>query len=190
VVPSPMIPADGGSVRPGPARFWWKTIDGVDRYELEISWEDGRTKYLRKTVRGGNLLTIDELEPGREYRWRVRTKEGSKVVSGANAFRVLTVEDNTILEDITYGLPDIMAGALLLTAGLHEEAIARFDNAVGVASQRYSALVWRSRALAAAGRYEEAYRDLVDSMIDAPGETDAVNETFLYDGLLPARGQH
>lgn len=185
---APMVPVDGGGVRPERSRFWWKKIAGVEKYEIEVRWQDGKkTRRIRKTVKRTNRLTLEGLEPGREYEWIVRTKEGKKIESHANKFRVLTVEEKIILDQITYGLPDVMAGVLVLTAGLHEEAIQYFDVALATDPQRRSALVWRSRAFAAAGRYEEAYRDLIDAMVNNVIEKDAFSESFQYDGIVVPR---
>jgi hypothetical protein len=185
---SPMVPVDGGSVRPERSRFWWKKIAGVEKYEIEVTWQDGKkTRRIRKKVKRANRLVLEDLESGREYEWIVRTKEGKRTESHPNKFRVLTGDEKTILDEITYGLPDVMAGVLVLSAGLHEEAIQYFDAALVTDPQRRSALVWRSRAFAAVGRYEEAYRDLIDAMMNDVIEKDVFSESFLYDGIVPRR---
>jgi hypothetical protein len=185
---TPMVPIDGGSVRPERSRFWWKKIAGVEKYEVEIRWQDGKkTRRIRAKVKGANRVTIADLEPGREYEWIVRTREGKKIESEPYRFRVLTIQEKTILNDITYGLPEVMAGALMLTAGLNEEAIQYFDVALATNPQRRSALVWRSRAFAAVGRYEEAYRDLIDAMVNDVIERDFFSEGFEFDAITPRR---
>lgn len=170
---TPMIPADGGAVRPTQSRFWWQAIEGIRKYEVEISWDDGgRTRRERYTVSDANRLFLDELEPGRSYEWLVRTKDGKRLESDRHAFRVLTHDEVSTLKDITYGLPEVMAGALMLTAGLHEEAIQYFDAALTVGQFRRSTLVWRSRAFGAVGRYDAAYRDLLDAHVNDRIEKD------------------
>jgi hypothetical protein len=170
---TPMIPADGGTVRPTQSRFWWQAIEGIRKYEVEISWDDdGRTRRKRYTVSDANRLFLEDLEPGRSYEWLVRTKDGKRLESDRHAFRVLTHNEVATLEDITYGLPEVMAGALMLTAGLHEEAIQYFDAALTVSDYRRSTLVWRSRSFGAVGRYDAAYRDLLDAHVNDRVEKD------------------
>jgi len=175
---TPMIPADGGAVRPTQSRFWWQAIEGIRRYEVEISWDDGgRTRRKRYTVSDANRLFLDDLEPGRSYEWLVRTKDGKRLESDRHAFRVLTHDEVSTLKDITYGLPEVMAGALMLTAGLHEEAIQYFDAALTLSQYRRSTLVWRSRAFGEVGRYDAAYRDLLDAHVNDRVEKDTFSRT-------------
>jgi hypothetical protein len=181
---TPMIPAEGGAVRPNQSRFWWQAIEGIDKYEVEISWEDGnKTRRKRYTVRDANRLFTEDLEPGHSYEWFVRTKDGKKLESRSHSFRVLTHDETATIKDITYGLPEVMAGALMLTAGLHEEAIQFFDAALAVSEYRRSALVWRSRAFGAVGRYEAAYRDLLDAHVNDRIEKDTLSKSEVDDGI-------
>ena len=181
---TPMIPADGGAVRPNQSRFWWQAIEGINKYEVEILWEDGnKTRRKRYTVRDANRLFTDDLEPGRSYEWFVRTKDGKKLESDSHTFRVLTRDETATIKDITYGLPEVMAGALMLTAGLHEEAIQFFDAALTVSEYRRSALVWRSRAFGAVGRYEAAYRDLLDAHVNDRIEKESFSRGQTDDGV-------
>jgi hypothetical protein len=182
---TPMIPADGGVVRPNQSRFWWQAIEGIQKYEVEISWEDGnKTRRKRYTVRDANRLFADDLEPGRSYTWLVRTRDGKKLESASHQCRVLTHDETSTLKDITYGLPEVMAGALMLTAGLHEEAIQYFDAALAVSQYRRSALVWRSRAFGTVGRYEAAYRDLLDAHVNDRIEKETFSRGQEDDGAV------
>jgi hypothetical protein len=52
---------------------------------------------------------------------------------------------------------------LLLSAGLHEEAIYRFDAAVADVSQERSARLWRAQAMAEVGLYRVAYQDVLET---------------------------
>ena len=171
-------------VRPNQSRFWWQAIEGIDKYEVEIYWEDGnKTRRKRYTVRDANRLFAEDLEPGRSYGWFVRTKDGKKLESDSHNFRVLTQDETATIKAITYGLPEVMAGALMLPAGLHEEAIQFFDAALTVSEYRRSALVWRSRAFGAVGRYEAAYRDLLDAHVNDRIEKDTFSKSEVDDGI-------
>lgn len=160
--PSPLIPASNGSVRATRARFLWTMVPGVDRYDVTIAPEDGDE--MKQTVRGG-ALAQEDLQGGKSYVWRVEASgvEGS-VPSTWSSFRVMTPEDEKKLDEALKQLSDLEAGVLLLSLGLHEEAVYRFDAAAASDDERRSALRWRAQVFAGLGLHKEAYDDLVETM--------------------------
>lgn len=156
--PTPLVPAADGQVRQGRSRFLWTTIPGIDRYDLTLAPATGEE--LKRTVRG-HRTAIGDLVPGEQYVWKVRPAiEDWKGESGWRAFRVMTPEEEKNLDQAIRKLDDLEAGVLLLSAGLHEEAVYRFDAALASIEDAPSAQVWRAQVLAEIGLYKEAYEDL------------------------------
>ncbi len=156
--PAPILPAPEGAVRSGTSRLCWSTVAGADSYSVVVAPEVGDE--IAKTARD-NCVVLEGLEPGKEYVWKVSADiAGWNGDSGWRAFRVLTPEDEKELDAGLADLSDLEAGVLLLSAGLHEEAVYRFDAAIGSSDFSRSARMWRARALADLGLYREAYEDL------------------------------
>jgi hypothetical protein len=156
--PALILPASGGAVRPSRVEFRWSTVAGVDRYVVTVAPALGDE--ITKTARG-NTTTLDQLEPGGEYVWRVAPDVADWAIQGGwREFRVLTVEEEEHLDEALINMGDIEAGVLLLSMGLHDEAIYRFDSAAENGDTR-SARHWRAQALADCGLYREAYDDLI-----------------------------
>jgi hypothetical protein len=159
-VPSQLLPAPEGQVRPHGARLRWAGAAGVDTYLVEVVSEGGDE--AERLVRGLKV-TLEDLAPGEEYVWKVRPSTNESAAGSRwRAFRVMTAEEERQLDLALQGIDDIEAGVLLLSAGLHEEAIARFDAAVAAGTQTHSARLWRAQALADIGLYEKAYEDLIE----------------------------
>ena len=159
--PCQLVPAPGGQVRHEGARLRWAGVVGVDAYLVQVVSETGDES--ERLVRG-LVLTLDDLEPGQEYVWKVRPSiPERRGESSWRAFRVMTPEEERQLDTAVYETEDIEAGVLLLSAGLHEEALSRFDAAVTAGTRAQSARVWRARALADVGLYEDAYQDIIES---------------------------
>jgi hypothetical protein len=157
-----IIPAPEGRVRASRAQFYWTTIPAVDRYELIITPQNGKEN--QQLIRGFKAIKTD-LTPGTTYYWTVMPKADEVyVIPGERSFRVMTLEEERTLEDSLRDLPNLEAGVLLLSAGLHDEAIYRFDAAVSSGINRQSALRWRARAFAIIEMYNEAYRDLNETI--------------------------
>jgi hypothetical protein len=78
----------------------------------------------------------------------------------------MTPEEETRLDQAIDALGDLEAGVLLLSSGLHEEAIYRFDAAVASPEQTRSARLWRARAFADIGLYKQAYEDMIEARGD------------------------
>ncbi len=157
--PQPLLPAPGGALRPGDARLRWGSLPGVESYSVTVAPEKGDE--IRRTARGHDLL-LHDLEPGAEYVWKVGPSiEGLRTESRWRAFRVLAPEEEADLDKALDGLDPVDAGVLLLSVGLHGEAIFRFDAAVASEESARSAHLWRARAFADVGLYEEAYEDLL-----------------------------
>lgn len=156
--PALILPASGGAVRPSRVEFRWSTVAGVDRYVLTVAPAVGDE--TTRTARG-NTTTLDELEAGGEYVWRVAPDVADWAGRGGwREFRVLTLEEEEQLDEALVGMGDLEAGVLLLSMGLHDEAIYRFDSAAEGDDAR-SARHWRAQALADCGLYREAYDDLI-----------------------------
>jgi hypothetical protein len=156
--PALILPASGGAVRPSRVEFRWSTVAGVDRYVLTVAPALGDE--ITKTARG-NTASVDGLEPGGEYVWRVAPDVADWASGGSwREFRVLTLEEESQLDEALVGMGDLEAGVLLLSMGLHDEAIYRFDAAAEGDDSR-SAKHWRAQALADCGLYREAYDDLI-----------------------------
>ncbi|MFH1501755.1 MAG: tetratricopeptide repeat protein [Candidatus Eisenbacteria bacterium] len=159
--PTQIIPASGGRVRPADARLYWSEVPGVGSYTLTIAPSAGEE--VQRVVRD-NGAVLEELVPGEEYVWKVQPEaEGWDGESGWRDFVVMTPEEEVRLDQAMEGLGDLEAGVLLLSSGLHEEAIYRFDVAVASASQVRSARMWRARAFADIGLYKQAYEDLIEA---------------------------
>ena len=159
--PAQLIPAPGGQVRPGRAIFYWSTVPGIDSYLATFVSASGEE--LNRLVRD-RYVVLNDLTPGEEYVWKVQPAiDGWKGEAKWRSFRVMTPEEERRLERAVAGMDDLDAGVLLLSAGLHEEAICRFDAAVSTGKEPASARRWRAKAMAEIGLYREAYRDLIQS---------------------------
>jgi hypothetical protein len=156
--PALILPASGGAVRPSRVELRWSTVTGVDRYVVTVAPALGDELVL--TARG-NTTTLDQLDPGGEYVWRVAPDVADWAGSGGwREFRVLATEEEQRLDEALVGMDDLEAGVLLLSMGLHDEAIYRFD-AAAAGDNALSARHWRAQALAECGLYREAYDDLI-----------------------------
>jgi hypothetical protein len=157
--PAQIIPAPEGRVRHGKARFFWSTLSGVERYVVTLAPAEGDEQ---ARVARDHSLVVEDLEPGEEYVWKVQPEaEGWEGETRWRGFTVLTAEEEAQLEAALDDLDDLEAGVLLLSAGLHEEAIYRFDAALASPDLARSARLWRAQALADVGLYRQAYEDLV-----------------------------
>ena len=76
-----------------------------------------------------------------------------------STFRVLKADEERELDRAIEGLDDLRAGVLLLSSGLHEEAILRFDAAMSEVPSA-AARQWRARAFSDLGLYKQACEDL------------------------------
>ncbi len=155
---APIVPADGGRVRASSQSFFWRTIRGIDSYVVTIETTDGDA--ITYTVRG-HSMTRDDLEPGKEYCWRVvpAVKE-LRASASLHSFTVMQPDEEKMLDASLAELPDLEGGVLLLSAGLHGEAILRFNSVINNGTNARSAIQWKSRAMAAMGLYQEAYENL------------------------------
>jgi len=107
-------------------------------------------------------VALSDLEPGAEYVWKVQPSvEGWNGETRWRAFTVMSPDEEAELNEAIAAMGDLQAGVLLLTAGLHDEAIYKFDAAVASNEQASSARLWRAQALAEIGLYREAYQDVV-----------------------------
>jgi hypothetical protein len=160
--PTQLIPAPNGRVRPEDAEFYWATVPGIDTYLVTVVNADGEE--MSRLVRDHGVV-LSDLEPGGEYVWKVEPAvEGWHGETRWRAFTVLTPEEEADLDEAIAHLGGLEAGVLLLTAGLHDEAIYRFDAAVAAnGDQARSARLWRARALADIGLYRDAYRDVIQN---------------------------
>jgi len=157
--PALILPAPGGSVRPSRSELRWSTVPGVDRYVVTIAPALGEE--ITRMARG-STTTLDEFEPGGEYVWRVAPDiEGWVGHGNWREFRVLDLDTETQLDAALVDMDDLEAGVLLLSMGIHDEAIYHLDAAVEAGSSGRSARLWRSQALAECGLYREAYEDLI-----------------------------
>ncbi|MCK4512932.1 serine/threonine protein kinase, partial [bacterium] len=157
--PALILPASGGAVRPSRSELCWSTVPGVDRYVVTVApaLGDEITRMAR-----GNTATLDELEPGGEYVWRVTPDIEDWAGHGSwREFRVLEPEEEARLDAALVGMNDLEAGVLLLAMGIHDEAICRFDAAAASSDNSRSARLWRAQALADCGLYREAYENLL-----------------------------
>jgi len=165
MTPAPLIPASGGQVRPGEAVFYWGCVPGIDSYVVTFVSEDGEE--AERVVRSYRIA-MDDLVPGAEYVWKVRPAiEGWTGQAKWRGFRVMLPEEERGLDGALVSMSDLEAGVLLLSAGLHEEAIYRLDAAVTSQPQGASARRWRAQTMAEIGLYQDAYEDLVLSQ-DVP----------------------
>jgi hypothetical protein len=155
--PAPVLPANNGAARPGKVRLVWSAIPGVERYET--TWTAAEGTETAHTVTGTSLV-VDGLLPGGEYLWRVRPAvEGWPGNAAWSTFRILKVEEERELDRAVEGLDDLRAGVLLLSSGLHEEAILRFDAAMSEVPNG-AARLWRARVFSDLGLYKQACEDL------------------------------
>lgn len=162
--PSQMIPAPEGRVRADDARLFWSEVPGVSSYVLTIAPSDGDE--VTRVVRD-NGAVLEDLVPGQEYVWKVQPEsKGWEGETGWRAFVVLTPDEEHRLDQAIEKLGDLEAGVLLLSSGLHEEAIYRFDVAVASPQQSRSARMWRARAFADIGLFKQAYEDLLEARSD------------------------
>jgi len=154
----PLFPVDGGAARASSASLCWTTIPGIDRYTVVLG--DANGAQTRSQVQG-NTLTLTDLEPGREYIWRVEPALAEwPAMARWYAFRVLASDEETKLESALAQLPDLEAAVVLLSLGLNEEAVYRLDAARDSRPHDDSILRWRADALAAMGLRDEAIADL------------------------------
>jgi hypothetical protein len=161
LAPQPLVPASDGCVRPGRSRFRWTLVPGVDAYDVTVAPATGEASTRR--VRDTSLL-LEDLTPGEPYVWKVRpVAEAWSMEIPWRGFRVMTRGEESRLDEALTHLDDLKAGVLLLAAGLHEEAIYRFDVALSVAEHARAARLWRAEALAAIGLHKQAYEDLVEA---------------------------
>jgi hypothetical protein len=160
--PTQLIPAPNGRVRASEAEFYWATVPGIDSYLVTIVTADGDES--SRLVRDHGVM-LSDLEPGSEYVWKIQPAvEGWHGETRWRTFTVMTLAEEAELDQAIAGLGGLEAGVLLLTAGLHDEAIYRFDAAVaGNGDQARSARLWRARALADIGLYREAYKDVIQN---------------------------
>lgn len=160
--PTQLIPAPDGRVRPSEAEFYWATVPGIDSYLVTIVTADGDE--TSRLVRDHGVV-LSDLEPGAEYVWKVEPAvEGWHGETRWRSFTVMTDAEEAELDTAVSGLGGLEAGVLLLTAGLHDEAIYRFDATIaGNGDQARSARLWRARALADIGLYREAYKDVIQN---------------------------
>ena len=158
-VPQPLIPAPDGRVRGSGSEFRWAAVSGVDAFTvLLVSETDEETERLVR----GQSLTLDDLAPGQEYVWKVKAQAGEWAAESSwRSFRVMAADEEESLEAALKGLGDLEAGVLLISSGLHEEAVARFDVAVSAGADGRSARLWRARAMADVGLYKDAYEDIM-----------------------------
>lgn len=159
--PEQIIPAPEGRVRPEKSRFFWTTLSGVDRYAVTLAPATGdeQTRVARD-----HSIVLTDLAPGEQYVWKVHPEaEGWEGETRWRGFTVLTEEEEAQLDAALEDLDDLEAGVLLLSAGLHEEAIYRFDAASASPGLARSARLWRAQALADIGLYRQAYEDLVEA---------------------------
>lgn len=157
---SQLLPANNGAVRADRPLFRWTECPTATAYKVVIAPESGEEKTY--TVRDCGVRP-DDLVPGGLYVWRV-APEGADGIAAASPwreFRVLTEEDENAVDSVVRELSDLEAGVALLAAGLHEEAVYRFDAAVGASGDVGSARLWRARALSDIGLYEDAYDDMI-----------------------------
>jgi hypothetical protein len=161
LTPAPLIPAPGGQVRPGEAVFCWGSVPGIDSYVVTCVSEDGDE--TSRVIRSHRLVMRD-LAPGHEYVWKVQPAvDGWTGQSKWRGFRVMLPDEEESLNGALLSMDDLEAGVLLLSAGLHEEAIYRLDAAVVSGAQMQSARRWRAQTMAEVGLYRDAYEDLVRS---------------------------
>jgi hypothetical protein len=160
--PTQLIPAPDGRVRASEAEFYWATVPGIDSYLVTIVTADGDE--TSRLVRDHGVV-LNDLEPGGEYVWKVQPAvEGWHGETRWRTFTVMTGTEEAELDAAVGGLGGLEAGVLLLTAGLHDEAIYKFDAAIsGNGDQVRSARLWRARALADIGLYREAYKDVIQN---------------------------
>jgi hypothetical protein len=157
--PMMILPAQGGAVRPSRMELCWGEMPGVDRYLLTVAPALG-DEIVRTAL--GSSATLEELEPGAEYVWKVTPDIEAWTGTGRwREFRVLEPEEETQLDEALIRMDDLEAGVLLLSVGLHGEAILHLDSAVNAGTGGRSARLWRSQALADCGLYREAYEDLL-----------------------------
>jgi hypothetical protein len=160
--PTQLIPAPNGRVRATESEFYWATVPGIDSYLVTIVTADGDES--SRLVRDHGVV-LSDLEPGGEYVWKVQPAvEGWHGETRWRSFTVMTSAEEGELDEAIAGLGGLEAGVLLLTAGLHDEAIYRFDATVSAnGDQARSARLWRARALADIGLYREAYKDVIQT---------------------------
>jgi|GEM_PF-3867655 len=159
--PLPLFPAPDGRVRFSESRFVWRSLPEADAYLVALALADGDE--IRQRIRGHKLLKRD-LEAGMEYVWKVDSEIGDGVVGSQwRQFRVLTREEEAMLDQAVANVNDLAAGVLLLSSGLHEEAILRLDAAYMSNETRSSALLWRAQAFAEVGLFQHAYADLLEA---------------------------
>ena len=158
-MPLPLVPGREGRVRSRGVHLRWATIPGVDRYMVTVARDTGDE--TARTVRAGSLH-LDDLQPGAAYVWKVvPAVEGWPGDGAWRAFTVMTRQEEAELEQNLRDLGDLEAGVILLSVGLHEEAIAHLDAAVAGERDAHSARLWRAHAWAELGLHKQAYEDLL-----------------------------
>ena len=159
--PAPLVPAPEGKIRGSKSSFYWTSVPGVRGYVVTIAPAMGEE--MTHVVRD-NSVVVHDLVPGEQYVWKVQPDADGWEASGRwRGFTVMTPDEEKQLDEALRGLEDLEAGVLLLSAGLHEEAIYHFDVAVASPNGARSAHLWRAKALADIGLYEQAYDDLVEA---------------------------
>jgi hypothetical protein len=156
--PRQLLPAPDGRVRRSDAEFVWGAIHGIGTYVVTLA--SGSSDEEDLTVRGSSLK-VDYLAEGEEYIWDVRPAVSEWTSERTwRAFRVMTAEDEELLDQALSDVDDLKSGVVLLLAGLHGEAIERLDAAMRRAPSVRAARMWRARALAEVGLHQEACEDL------------------------------
>jgi hypothetical protein len=155
--PQLLLPANGGRARPGKVRLRWAVIPGIQKYKVTIAPASG-TETSHAANEGE--LVLEDLKPGEDYVWKVSPAlPGWSGFSAWSAFKVLSEAEDAQLDSALRDLGDLEAGVLLLSSGLHEEAVLKCDAAVSGKDAR-AAHLWRARALSEIGLYKQACEDL------------------------------
>ena len=72
--PELVAPLEGAKLNMFPRKtvFEWKHVDGANKYEIEVEYNNGKWTMLKKTTTNVNSFTLDFIgkQPGR---WRVRS---------------------------------------------------------------------------------------------------------------------
>lgn len=154
----PIWPCAGGRLRGGPAHLYWSTLQGIDRYTVEIVSPRGQV--MRKTV-AGNSLRVSDLEPGVDYEWSVAPDTpGWPAAARRSGFQLLPPAEEVELDSALQALPPLEAAILLLSMGMNDEAIDRLETALADPALCEAALRWRAEAYAGMGLLAEANADL------------------------------
>jgi hypothetical protein len=156
--PPVVMPAQGGAVRPGETRLRWIPLPGIDQYKVTLAFDGGEE--IHRTVSGQSII-IPDLAPGTECVWKVQpAMENWTGLARWHSFRVIEAEEEKALDNALRGFDDLEAGFVLLSTGLHQEALDSFDRALLSGDHPRSASLWKARVLAEMGLYREAYETL------------------------------